>query len=455
MLSERQRYFRRLKAREFPQLSARGVAYLDYTGAALPARSQLRAHRRLVEQTLLGNPHADHAPSRASTEVIAAARDATLRFLDADPEEYVVCFTANASHAAKLVAEGFPFRPGGELLLSADNHNSINGLREYAGRRGARLRVLPLDAALRLDRPHERLTRGRGRRLLAFPAQSNFSGVRHPLSLVAAAQRRGYTVLLDAAAYVPTRRLSLRRVRPDFVTLSYYKLFGFPTGVGALVARRDALRRLERPWFAGGTVEWVSVRHRRHRLRDGVDAFEDGTTNYYGIAALAAGFAFLRTVGMPRLGAHVAELTGRLLAGLQATRHTGGAPAVRLYGPHDRRDRGGTVTFNLLDRHGAVIPYDVVEAAVRGAGIAVRGGCFCNPGAAETAFGFPPAASLRCLRETTRFTPPRFARCLGAGTAVGAIRASAGAATSAEDVARAVQAFGRIARRARGIAGSP
>jgi selenocysteine lyase/cysteine desulfurase len=453
MLSDRGRFFRALRAREFPQLTARGLAYLDYTGAALPARNQLRAQRRLVDAAVLGNPHADHAPSRASTEFIAAARAATLRFLDADPDEYAVCFTANASHAAKLVAEAFPFRRGGELLLSADNHNSINGLREYARRGAARLRVLPLDAELRLDRPHQYLTPGRAERLLAFPAQSNFSGVRHPLSLIAAARRRGYAVLLDAAAYVPTRHLSLRRVRPDFVTLSYYKLFGFPTGVGALVARWDALRRLERPWFAGGTVDWVSVRHRRHRLRDGVDAFEDGTANYYGIAALAAGFAFLRRIGMRRLGAHVADLTRRLLAGLESSRHPGGAPTVRLYGPNDLRERGGTVTFNLLDRRGVVIPYASVETAVRAAGVAVRGGCFCNPGSAEVAFEFPAATSLRCLRETTPFTPARFARCLGKGTAVGAIRASVGAATSLEDVDRAVGVLGRVARR--GAAASP
>jgi selenocysteine lyase/cysteine desulfurase len=439
MLTARQRYFRGLRAREFPQLGARGLAYLDYTGAALPARTQLRAQRRLLERFLLGNPHADHAPSRASTGLIAAARAATLRFLDADADEYEVCFTANASHAAKLVGEAFRFRRGGEFLLSADNHNSINGLREYARRAGARVRVLPLDADLRLDRPGEHLaTRARGDRLLAFPAQSNFSGVRHPLSLVAAARRRGYTVLLDAAAYLPTHHLSLRRVRPDFVTLSFYKLFGFPTGVGALVARRESLRRLDRPWFAGGTVDWVSVRHREHRLRGTIDAFEDGTADYYGIAALEAGFAFLRRVGLRRLGAHVADLTQRLLSGLATAR-------VRVYGPRDTRDRGGTVTFNALDRRGRVIPYDVVEAAARHARIAVRAGCFCNPGCAEAAFGFPAAASRRCLHEIVDFTPQRFARCLGDEIAVGGVRASLGAATSAADVDRLVEAVRRLA----------
>ena len=129
-------------------------------------------------------------------------------------------------------------------MLTADNHNSVNGIRELARAGGAPVIYLPLDDELRV-RPFElpRVERG----LFAYPAQSNFSGVRHPLDWIDAAQRRGYAVLLDAAAFVPTSPLSLREVRPDFVTLSIYKISGYPTGVGALVCRHDALRALVRP----------------------------------------------------------------------------------------------------------------------------------------------------------------------------------------------------------------
>src|SRR5204863_2143767 len=95
---------------------------------------------------------------------------------------------------------------------------------------------------------------GRGRGLFAYPAQSNFSGVQHPLGWVDLTQAAGYDVLLDAAAFVPGNPLDLSAVRPEFVTVSFYKMFGFPTGVGCLLARRDALARLRRPWFSGGTI---------------------------------------------------------------------------------------------------------------------------------------------------------------------------------------------------------
>src|SRR5690606_3442188 len=99
------------------------------------------------------------------------------------------------------------------------------------------------------------------RNLFAYPAQSNFSGVKHPLEWIEIAREMGYDVLLDAAAFTPTSRLDLGKVKPDFVALSFYKMFGFPTGVGALLARRSALAKLHRPWFGGGTVRFVSAQN--------------------------------------------------------------------------------------------------------------------------------------------------------------------------------------------------
>ena len=87
------------------------------------------------------------------------------------------------------------------------------------------------------------ISRGHGRRpgLFAYPAQSNFSGVKHPLRWIELAHEHGYDVLLDAAAYVPSSRLDLSVVKPDFVPVSWYKALGYPTGLGCLIARREAL----------------------------------------------------------------------------------------------------------------------------------------------------------------------------------------------------------------------
>ena len=111
-----------------------------------------------------------------------------------------------------------------------------------------------------------------------------------------------------------------------------------------------------------------------------------------------------------------------LLRELPGLRHANGSPLVRIHGPANMRDRGGTVALNLLDTAGYVIDYRLVEVRAAEAGISLRGGCFCNPGAAEHAFGFTPETSARCFGAMARdgFDLDRLRACLSG--AVGAIR---------------------------------
>jgi selenocysteine lyase/cysteine desulfurase len=411
-----------LRRREFARLDRQGIAYLDYTGAALAPASLIRRDGRRLLGTVRGNPHAESGPARESTRALERARDMTLRFVNASPREYDVVFTANASAAIRLVADTFPFERSGHLVLTADNHNSVNGLAGVAWRAGTPVTVAPLDGELRAD-PDHWMALVRAASLFAYPAQSNFSGVRHPLTWVREAQARGYHVLLDAASFLASARLDLDAVAPDFVALSFYKIFGYPTGVGALVVRRDALSRLCRAYFAGGTVDAVSLPHRIVQRKASAAAFEDGTANYLAMDAVADGLAWFDDVGRGEIADHIAAMTASLLDVLR------GAGAI-VYGPRTVDARGGTVAFNLVDRDG-VIPYEIVEESARRTGVALRGGCFCNPGAAAAAFGFDGVALQRCLRG--RFSPERFRQCMP-GKAVGALRASVGLATNAEDL---------------------
>jgi selenocysteine lyase/cysteine desulfurase len=443
MLDERLQLdpFDLLRAREFARLDDQNLAYLDYAASGLYGASQARQYAERLQRGVFGNPHSQHGPSQASEQALRAARSAALAFFDADPDVYDLCFTANTSAAIKLVAESYPFSARRGLVLSADNHNSVNGMREYARSAGAPVAVLPLDETLRLIAPEACLGQiaRHGAGLLAFPVQSNFSGVRHPLDLVERAQALGFDVLLDAAGAGAVAGVSLRRRPADFLAFSFYKLFGLPTGVGALIARKTALARLRRPWFAGGTVDYVSVEHRRHQLRSGPEAFEDGTPNFLDITALEAGFAFLGQIPQADFQARLAGLTGDFLTRAQGLRHSNGAPLVAIYGPRDMTARGCTVAFNVLDPLGGAIPFDLVERRAHDQGIAVRGGCFCNPGAAERAFGFARYDVERSLDELgDGFTIEAFHRSLGPQSVVGAVRLSLGLPTNARDLDRAI-----------------
>src|SRR5262249_50286379 len=154
-------------------------------------------------------------------------------------------------------------------------------------------------------------------------------------------------VLLDAAAFVPSNRLDLSRWRPDFVSLSFYKMFGYPTGVGALIARRSALERLRRPWFAGGTITFSSVCAASDEgsgfyLSPGVARFEAGTVNYLSLPAVEIGLRWIASIGVELIRARVRSLSGWLLETLLELRHANGQPVVSVYGPRDVHARGAT-----------------------------------------------------------------------------------------------------------------
>ena len=125
---------------EYRYLDEGGHVYLDYTGAGLPARSQLRAHASRLRRGVYGNPHSENPTSTASTPLVEQTRAAVLSYFNARPHEYAVIFTPNATGACHLVGESYPFGRRSRLILTADNHNSVNGLREYAapGRRATR-----------------------------------------------------------------------------------------------------------------------------------------------------------------------------------------------------------------------------------------------------------------------------------------------------------------------------
>jgi molybdenum cofactor sulfurtransferase len=432
-----------LRATEYRRLDEHGQVYLDYTGGSLYAESQLQRHYELLRSGVLGNPHSASPASVAMTEHVERTRRQILNFFNARAEDYILVFTQNASAALKLVGESFPFAPGSRYLLPFDNHNSVNGIREFAHAKGATVSYAPLVMPeLRLDvaRLEILLSDADPSRanLFAYPAQSNFSGVKHPLDIVAKAQSKGWRVLLDAAAFVPTSRLDLTAVQPDFVTLSFYKMFGYPTGVGALLMRRSVLGSLKRPWFAGGTVNFASVQGQAHVLSPNEAAFEDGTLDYLSIPAVEIGLLHLQSIGIETIAERVRCLSGWLLEELLALRHANGRAMVRIYGPANTEARGGTVTLNLYDSQGHLLDYRRVEELAGAENISLRTGCFCNPGAGEIAEGLTEEDMRAGFNMGADINLQSFIRLMQerGHKSAGAIRASIGLATNFADVWR-------------------
>lgn len=431
-----------LRAREFKRLQETGHVYLDYTGGGLYSDSQLNEHMEILRHGVFGNPHSNNPSSLAITKLDQQARTRVLEFFNASPQEYVAIFTQNASGALKLVGESYPFDAQSRYLLTFDNHNAANGIREYARAKGASITYVPVDAPdLRINA--EELIRhlskpAKNHNLFVFPAQSNFSGVQHDLAWIKLAQSQGWNVLVDAAAFVPTNKLDLSLWHPDFVPLSFYKMFGYPTGVGCLIAKRDTLKKLRRPWFSGGTIKVVSVQGDSYYLADGETGFEDGTINYLNLPAVEIGLRFLGRVGIDHIHDRVVSLAEWLLQNLSTLKHGNGSPVVEIYGPHNATMRGGTIAMNFHDPQGAVFNFHKIEESAGKFNISLRTGCFCNPGAGEIAFGLTKSDMSDCFENEERAS---FEQCIIAskGKTAGAVRISLGIATNFEDVYRFVE----------------
>jgi selenocysteine lyase/cysteine desulfurase len=428
---------------QYNRLDANGQIYLDYTGGGLYSESQLREHMELLSTSVLGNPHSANLTSLAMTDLVEDTREKVLHYFNASPDEYIAIFTANASGALKLVGEAYPFTPASHYILTFDNHNSVNGIREFAKVKGAKVTYVPLTKPdLRIDRAELSDVLNTvdmdQHNLFAFPAQSNYSGVKHPLDLIEQAHSKGMDVLLDAAAYVPTSGLDLSVVKPEFIAISFYKMFGYPTGIGALLVRKAVFQKMKRPWFAGGTVNFASVQGNGHYLAPNEAAFEDGTVNYLNIPAIQTGLQHLEKVGIKIIGKRVQCLTSWLLDNLLSLQHSNGKPMVRIYGPTDTEMRGGTVALNFYGPDKRLLDYRRVEELANKEGISLRTGCFCNPGAGEIAEGLTTEDMMAGLNDGPDLSLPHFVQVIQhrGNKSAGAIRISVGLATNFADVYR-------------------
>lgn len=438
-----------LRHSQYERLDRLGHRYLDYTGASLYSSAQIQEHAHLLLADVFGNPHSSSPTSALATRLVERARGAVHEFFKASPDEYIVVLTRNATGALKLVGESYPFDHASRFLLAFDNHNSVNGIREFARASRAAVTYSPLVLPdMRLDR--ETLSAYLGssgestHKLFAYPAQSNFSGVQHSLDWIEFAHAHGWDVLLDAAAYVPTNMLDLRLAKPDFVCVSFYKMFGYPTGAGCLIARKAVVSKLRRPWFSGGTITVASVKGDRHYLHSGPEAFEDGTPDYLCAPAIEIGLTHIANIGYEMIHARVESLTGWVLERLGALRHGNGLAVVRIYGPLTTDARGGTIAFNFFDKDGRFVDHRTVEDRANDMKISLRTGCFCNPGGGEVALGISEEELSACFSGTpSSFTLDDFRQCID-DKSTGAVRISFGLVSNFADAYHFMQFASRF-----------
>jgi len=419
----------KIREKEFKYL--KDHVYLDYTGSALYSEYQINKHSQILKNNVYGNPHSENLTSKLSTKKIEEARLSVLKFFNADPEIYSVIWTPNATGAIKLVGENYPFDEDSRLLLTSDVHNSCNGCKRYAEKKRSKIRYIPLDKELRLYNTKAYLNRKLiGNNLFMFPAQCNLSGVKHPLSLIDYASRRGWDVFLDASCYIPTSYLDLAIYKPDYVSVSFYKIFGYPTGVGALIAKKTSLEKLDRVYFGGGTVGAVSLKGDLVFRAPNPAGLEDGTVNFLNILAVPIGLKFISNIGYDIISKRVYFLIDYIFKRMMTYKHQNGVMLVKIYGPLTMEDRGGIIAFNLRDKNGVLIKHIKVLEEANKYNISLRDGCMCCPGGVEAKLN-----SETILKCSFQNTSKKYVDCLEKSCGnYGVVRVSVGLVSNLEDI---------------------
>ncbi|KAL9412479.1 hypothetical protein AB3S75_045995 [Citrus x aurantiifolia] len=416
-----------IRATEFKRLE-NGTVYLDHAGATLYSELQMEAIFRDFTTNVYGNPHSQSDISSATCDIVRAAREQVLDYFNASMKDYKCIFTSGATAALKLVGEAFPWSHQSSYMYTMENHNSVLGIREYALSQGAAAFAIDVEEAVDNDGLSESLVTstkislhpiqrrkgasfperdpaGDAYNLFAFPSECNFSGSRFNLDLVNIMKKNPerileispfskgrWMVLIDAAKGCVTQPPDLSKYPVDFVVMSFYKIFGYPTGLGALIMRNDAAKLLKNTYFSGGTVAASIADIDFVKRRQGVEElFEDGTASFLSIASIRHGFNLINSLTVPAICRHIASLGMYVRKVLLSLRHENGADVCTIYGTYTSEvsyhDTGSMVSFNLKRPDGSWFGYREVEKLASLSGIQLRTGCFCNPGACAKYLG--------------------------------------------------------------------
>lgn len=345
------------------------------------------------------------AGASITTAAFEQARAEVASFVGARADDQVI-FTRNTTEALNLLAAALP-RDTTVVTSAAEHHANLLPWRDrphvvLPPPRSADEALAQTDAALAAAKTRHRV--------LAVTGASNVTGELFPIdALVAVARRRGARVVVDAAQLAPHRAIDLRALGVDWVAFSGHKLYA-PFGAGALVGRADWLDVAE-PWLAGGGAT-RRVTETRTEWAAGPARHEAGTPAVLGAVALGAACQALRRVGFDAIVGHERALVRRLLDGLWSL------PRVRvlsLFPPGSARV--GVAAF-VVEGHA---PSEVAARLAEEHGVAVRAGAFCAH---------------------------RLVDALLAGSAhSGAVRASVGVHTRAEDVERLLEGLRAIVSR--------
>lgn len=387
--------------------------------------------------SLFSNPHSHSQSGLYTNMYIELTRNKVLSLFNTNQNEYDVVFVMNATHGLKLLAECFDFEQNSSCFAYLnDNHTSVVGMREIISESNSNTSVYCLfeaddlsstafNSACSFDAKLVKLNKNRNttelnnnsRNLFVYPAQSNFNGRKYSLELIDCIQKHGINLnilneqneparkeeiknnwftCLDTASFVCSSKLDLSVHKPEFMVISFYKIFGFPTGIGALLIKKNERVRNclnKKKYFGGGTVSMALIDEDRVCMKNSSfhEFLEDGTISYLQIIGVRLAIDKMEKLtlnkGIQLIQSYVEHLTNYCVDGLSGLKHFNGQSLVEIYrreiNSSIKTNHGPIISFNLKKSNGDYIGFTLVDKLAQENKINLRTGCFCNIGACQ------------------------------------------------------------------------
>jgi len=339
------------------------LVYLDSGATAQKPNSVIDAELNFYRTSNAAVHRGAHQLAEEATEGFENARSIVAEFIGASSDQIV--FTKSATESINLVAYALTekVKPGVRIVVSEmEHHANLIPWQQLAKRTGAELAWFEVTPEGRLDLSNIESVITSNTAIVAITHQSNVLGTINPIEpIVKRAQEVGAEVLIDACQSVPHMAVDVQKLGVDYLAFSGHKALG-PTGVGVLWGRN--LEALPPFLFGGSMIENVTMTDAT--WAPAPKKFEAGVPNMAQAIGLGAAMQYLTNIGLNSIHEHELYLAKALLAGLADIKD------LKVFGPTDLIDRGGTISFTVDGIH----PHDLGQF-LDSKGVAVRTGHHC------------------------------------------------------------------------------
>lgn len=275
----------------FPALSrkvyGKNLVYFDNAATVQRPQPVIDCWNRMAVDSNANIHRAVHRLAEEATEAYESARDTVKNFINAASREEIV-FTSGATASVNLVAFSFGeafIGEGDEVIVTeAEHHSDIVPWQMLCLRKGAVLKVLPVDDSGHLKVEELKSLISPRTKIMAVTHISNVLGLVNPVKeIVAECHARGVAVLVDGAQGIVHQNVDVQDMDCDFYVFSGHKMFA-ATGTGVLYGKKKWLDRMP-PFMTGGemvgTVKYTGTTFAPLPMK-----FEAGTQNFAGAATL-------------------------------------------------------------------------------------------------------------------------------------------------------------------------